>query len=234
MEYLYGELSRDYFVIVPEYNGHSAGTTFTTRQSEAREIAEYLRAHGAAEIGLLYGMSMGAEVGVELLSQLEKTDIHVQNAFFDGAPCIRLSKAYKALMYFKFKAMIKLCRDKSADDVLNMGLIKKIAGSDTEALRPMIEAMGQTAAFLTKESIKNETECCYTFDFPALSEQTQRRMHFFYAKEEKAYKTCFELVRRAYPAADYRVVSGYGHMTYSVKNKAEYLEMLRAVCGQGR
>lgn len=230
MAYLYDDLSRDYYIIVPEYNGHYAGTTFTTRQNEAKEAADYLRAQGLSEVRLLYGMSMGAEVGVELLNQLENSEIAVHNAFFDGAPCIRLSKAYKAFMYFKFKTMIKMCRDKSTDEVLNMGLLKKLMNGDTESVRPMVESIKQTAPFLTKESIKNEAECCYTFDFPVFTEETQKRMHFFYAKEEKAYKTCYELVHKAYPAAQYQVVSGYGHLTYSVKKKTEYLEMLRGLC----
>lgn len=230
MAYLYEELAKEYFVIVPEYNGHYAGTTFTTRQGEASEAAGYLLAQGISAVRLLYGMSMGAEVGIELLSQLAKQGVEVQNAFFDGAPCIRLSKVYKALMHFKFKTMIKLCRDKDVDAVLNMGMLKKVTGGDTESLRPMIEAMKQSAQVLTDESIYNETECCYTFDFPAIPDEIQKRMHFFYSKEEKAYKTCYEHVHTAYPQANYQIVSGYGHMTYSTTQTENYLAMLRKIC----
>lgn len=232
MAYLYEELARDHYVVVPEYNGHYAGTAFTTRQGEAREAAGYLLEQSIDEVRLLYGMSMGAEVGIELLSQLAKQGIKVQNAFFDGAPCIKLSQAYKAFMRFKFKTMIKICREKDIDAVLNMGMIKKLANGDAESLRPMLDAMKQTAQVLTNESIYNETECCYTFDFPAIPEGMQRRMYFFYGADEKAYKTCYDRVLRAYPNANYKVVSGYGHMTYSTKNTAEYLAMLRKICSE--
>lgn len=230
MAYLYEELKNDYYVIVPEYNGHYEGTTFTTRQGEAREVAGYLLAMGVQSVKLIYGMSMGAEVGIELLHQLLVQGIEVQNAFFDGAPCIKLSYAYKRLMYMKFKMMIGLCRDKSVDDVLDMGLIKTITNGDTESVRPMVASIKETAPYLTNESIKNECECCYTFDFPPIPAEMQKCMHFFYAAEEKAYKTCFRYVYTAYPKADYKVVSGYGHMTYSVKKKDEYLAMLRRLC----
>lgn len=54
-------------------------------------------------------------------------------------------------------------------------------------------------------------------------------MYFFYAKEEKAYKTCINGVKRAYPNANYEIVEGYGHLTYSVKNKEEYIKRIRKI-----
>lgn len=54
-------------------------------------------------------------------------------------------------------------------------------------------------------------------------------MYFFYAKEEKAYKTCINGVKRAYPNANYEIVEGYGHLTYSVKNKEEYVKRLKEI-----
>ena len=59
----------------------------------------------------------------------------------------------------------------------------------------------------------------------------QKRVHFFYARAEKAYKTCIKSVRKAYPHARYTVVDGCGHLSYSVKNTEKYLNMLRDACG---
>ena len=47
------------------------------------------------------------------------------------------------------------------------------------------------------------------------------------ADTKVAYKTCVKGVKKAYPYARYTVVDGFGHMTYSVKNTEEYLDMLR-------
>lgn len=63
-------------------------------------------------------------------------------------------------------------KKKDVDHILNMKLIKKIARGNTENLRPMIEPMALISQFLTKESIKNETECCYTFDFPSFDKES--------------------------------------------------------------
>ncbi len=51
---------------------------------------------------MIYGQSMGSEIGIELMKQLSLQGIIVEKAVFDGAPCITLSKAYKTFMFFKF------------------------------------------------------------------------------------------------------------------------------------
>jgi hypothetical protein len=232
MQYLYDIWKKEFYIIVPEYNGHYQGSTFSTRQNEAKEIVEYVKEHGITRIKMVYGQSMGAEVAIELIHQLLETGIAVDKGFFDGAPCIKLSKAYKAFMYFKFRTLINMLRDKNVDDVMNMKLIKQFTNGDTESLRPMMEPMMAVAPNLTDESIKNETECCYTFDFPRFDESFQRNLYFFYAKEEKAYRTCIKGVIKAYPLANYKVLSGYGHLTYSVRETKKYTKMIQKICRQ--
>ena len=83
--------------------------------------------------------------------------------------------------------------------------------------------------YLTKNSIKNEVECCYTFDFPKLDENMQKHTYFFYGEEEKAYKTCYKLVQKAYPKANYRVEKGHGHMTFSCEYTKEYVAWLQDI-----
>lgn len=139
LQYLYSRLQSDFYVCVVEYNGHYAGSTFTSRQNEAREVVQYLLKENLTEINMIYGQSMGAEIGIELMHQLLQKGIHVGRAFFDGAPCIRFSKPYKAFMNMKFRKLIHMIRDKSADDVLQWKFLKAFTNGDTEILRPLIE-----------------------------------------------------------------------------------------------
>ena len=55
-------------------------------------------------------------------------------------------------------------------------------------------------------------------------------MHFFYGGSEKAYRLCCDGVKKAYPKAQYTVVDGYGHLTYSIKETDAYIKLLRSVC----
>lgn len=230
LKYVYEKLEDTYRIILPEYNGHYENSTFTTRQTEAAEVIEYLRKNQIDHIRMIYGQSMGAEVGIELFRQLQEKHIAVDHCFLDGAPCIKLPGFAKKVMYLKFKKMIDTVREKDIDQILNLKLLKKLANGDTESLRPMIEDFSITSKVLTAESIKNETECCYTFDFPAFDEASQKKMYFFYGDAEKAYKTCYAGVKKAYPMAEYKIVDGYGHLTYSMKNTDDYVKMVRSVC----
>ncbi len=231
MELLYSRLWDDFYIIAPVYNGHYEDSgDFTTRQGEAAEIKRYLKTEGITAVKLIYGQSMGSEIGLELMRQLAADGLTAEHAFFDGAPCIKLSKPYKLLMYYKFRTMISVFRNKTIEEALDLKIIKKFSGGDPQALRPMIEPIIEVAPFLTNAGIKNEVECCYTFDFPEFDSNIQKNMHFFYDKEEKACKTCLEGVKKAYPDAEYRIVSGYGHLTYLCKHTDEYAGWIRNIC----
>lgn len=229
LDYLYSRM-KDYYIIVPTYNGHYKGSNdFTTRENEAKEIREYIHEIGIEQIHMIYGQSMGAEVGMELYRQLSNEGTTVHNLFFDGAPMIRLSTLYKAFMRFKFGTMIKIFRDKSVDEGMNMKFWKQFTGDKINSLKFMMESFGKVAPFISKNTLRNEVECCYTFDFPKVDVKMQKHTYFFYGKNEKAYKTCYKLVNKAYPYANYRVEKGHGHMTYSCEFTDEYVEWLRNI-----
>jgi pimeloyl-ACP methyl ester carboxylesterase len=231
LEYLYKDLAEEFYVVTFDYNGHyEGGGTFTTRQNEASEIRKYLMKKGIDSVRMVYGQSMGSEVGMELASQLIESGIKVGCCFFDGAPMITLSKPYKMFMYFKFRTMIRMMKDKSIDDVIQWKFLNKFTNGDTESVRPMLESLIKIAPVISDESIRNETECCYTFDFPEMTDEMQRNIYFMYAKDEKACKTCYRLVKKAYPQANIKVLDGYGHLTYSVKCQPEYVKLLKKIC----
>ena len=186
LEYIYSRMA-NYYIIVPTYNGHyKDAKDFTSRENEAREIREYLYRLGIERIHMIYGQSMGAEIGMELYRQLIDEGIKISNLFFDGAPMIRLSRAYKAFMRLKFSTMITMFRDKNIDEALNMKFLKKFTGNKINSLKPMIESLIMIAPYLSDNSLKNEVECCYTFDFPMLDCDMQKNTYFFYGEDEKA------------------------------------------------
>lgn len=229
LEYLSSRM-KEFFIVIPTYNGHYPGSKdFTTRENEAAEIKNYLCALGIGEIHMIYGQSMGSEVGMELYRQLLKEKIKVNHLVWDGAPMIKLSRPYKAFMRFKFGMMIKMFHDKSLDEAMNMKFLKQFAGNKINSLKPMIESLVSIAPFITKKTLRNEVECCYTFDFPALDVAMQKRTWFFYGEDEKAYQLCYQLVKKAYPHANYRIEKGHGHITYSCDHPDAYVAWLKRI-----
>lgn len=233
LEYLYSDLAQDYFVIVPEYNGHYEGSKdFTTRNKEASEIVSYLSSHNVSNICLIYGQSMGAEIGMELISQLLRHRINIESAFFDGGTFLKQPKLYKAIMTYRQKSMVSKMKNQSVDEVVNWRCVDQFKKDDTEIMRPIIEKMVQTAPIITEESIKNETEARYTFNFPPLPEEVQENIFFVFAEKERNFKSCFKHLIEAYPMANFKTLSGQGHLTYSVRKTDDYLEVIRAICSR--
>lgn len=227
MELVYRELEKDYYVIAPTYNGcHEDSKGFTSRKSEAEEICAFVKEKGIATVKMIYGQSMGCEVGLELAHQLVENGIAVECGFFDGAPCANLPKTVRRMMLCIFRCFIKSLRGKTLDEAMNIGLVKIMSFKDPEALRPMIESILMAAPYLTDQTVKNQVECCYTFNFPKFAQNVEKNLHFFYGGEEKAYKLCYKGTKNAYPNADFIIKDGYGHCTYVVKNKEKYIQLL--------
>lgn len=167
MDYLYSRLQHAYQIYTVTYNGHHEGSKpFTTRAQEAREILQKLKETGVSHIAMVYGQSMGAEVAAELIRQLPGAEITYGCAFFDGAPMIRLSTAYKAFMRMKFGLLLRFIRKGSIDRILNMGIVKSMTAGDGDCLRPTLKGMQPTARWIDKQSLRNVVEGCYTFDYP--------------------------------------------------------------------
>ena len=64
------------------------------------------------EVALVYGQSMGAEMGMELIAQLEQAGIPVNAAFFDGGPFLKFPKFVSKILGNKFKSIVGNIRGK--------------------------------------------------------------------------------------------------------------------------
>ena len=218
-------------ILAVDYNGQYAGSEkpFTSRRGEAEEIIRYLRKHAIASVALVYGQSMGGEMGMELIAQLKKDDIKVNAAFFDGGPFLRFPKIVSKLLGNKFKKIVGNLRGKTLEEALREPTIVKFSGGKPERYGNMLGPICQNAAYMSDETLEREADACVTFDFPAMDRDSQERLHFFYSKEESAWRFCHRKLRRAYPYAQYRLVSGYGHVGYPGEHLEEYCGWLSAL-----
>ena len=57
----------------------------------------------------------------------------------------------------------------------------------------------------------------------------QERMVFFYSEEESAWRFCRGRLKKAYPFAQIRLVSGYGHVGYPGEHLEAYCGWLSAL-----
>ena len=225
------QLETEFQILAVDYNGQYAGSDkpFTSRSGEAEEIIRYLREHNIPAVALVYGQSMGGEMGMELLSQLRKNGIPVNAAFFDGGPFLRFPKVISKLLGNKFKTIVGNLRGKTLEEALREPTIVKFSGGKPERYSNMIGPICRNAPYMSDETLEREADACVTFDFPAIDSDFQKKMYFFYSKEESAWRFCHRRLQKSYPHARYKLVSGYGHVGYPGEHLEEYCGWLSAL-----
>ena len=105
-----------------------------------------------------------------------------------------------------------------------------------EEQKPVIIMLGpicQNADYLSDETLEREADACVTFDYPAMDREFQKHLTFFYSKEESAWRFCHRKLQKAYPFANYKLVSGYGHVGYPGEHLAEYCGWLSVAARGG-
>ena len=225
------ELERAFFILAVDYNGQYAGSEepFTSRRGEAEEIVRFLRERDLSSVALVYGQSMGGEMGMELLSQLRNNGVAVGAAFFDGGPFLRFPKFVSKLLGNKFKTIVGNLRGKTLEEALREPTIVKFSGGKPERYSNMLGPICQNAAYMSDETLAREADACVTFDYPGLDRDFQKDLYFFYSREESAWRFCHRKLQRAYPYAHYELVSGYGHVGYPGEHLEEYCGWLSAL-----
>lgn len=224
-------LKTDFHILAVDYNGQYQGSEkpFTSRSGEAEEIVRYLQNHFLSSVALVYGQSMGGEIGMELLSQLKKNSIEVGAAFFDGGPFLRFPKTVSKLLGSKFKSIIGNLRGKTLEEALREPTIVKFSGGKPERYRSLLDPVCRSAIYMSDETLEREADACVTFDFPGIDRDFQKNLYFFYSVEESAWRFCHRKLQKAYPQAQYKLVSGYGHVGYPGEHPEEYCGWLSAL-----
>ena len=231
MANIIAQLETAFHILAVDYNGQYAESEkpFTSRSGEAEEIILYMQSHGIPSVALVYGQSMGGEMGMELIAQCRKNGIAVHAAFFDGGPFLRFPKIVSRLLGNKFKTIVGNLRGKTLEEALREPTIVKFSGGKPERYSNLLGPICQNAAFMSDETLEREADACVTFDYPTMDEEFQRHMYFFYSKEESAWRFCHRKLKKAYPHAQYKLVSGYGHVGYPGEHLTEYCGWLAAL-----
>ncbi len=130
------------------------GVANTSRSGETEEIIRYLREHNISAVALVYGQSMGGEMGMELLLQLMKNGISVNAAFFDGGPFLRFPKVISKLLENKFKTIVGNLRGKTLEEALREPTIVKFSGGKPERYSNMLGPICRNAAYMSDETLE--------------------------------------------------------------------------------
>jgi len=226
-------LADDFYVIAPTYDGHYEGSpAFDSREGQAAKILAYLKEEGIREVAVLQGLSMGSEVALDLLDQISRDgSVSVRRCFFDGGPYFRFPGWFRRIMYLKFRGFLNAGKKKGVEAMMDSRMVRWMMGDMTDCQESMMDVFGHIPVdVITDETIRNETEACYTFDFPTLSEELQKRCVFSWSSDEPAGKSSKKIKAR-YPHAVYRSPGALGHSGFMIRKPQKYAALLRRLAG---
>ena len=224
-------ISDKYYIILPTYDGHHEnGGIFTTRQEQANKIIDYLRKENIKKIELIQGVSMGAEVALTLASTIFRTtDIVVDRYLLDGGPFFKFPKWFRKIMQMKFKSMVHNAQYGTEEEIIerfsNNKMIQWMLRGDISPYKWYIKDMSLAAPHMTDESICNESDACYTFDFPEMPDEEQKKIYFTWSDNEPAVKSKKKLLNH-YPHAVYGSAGNLGHGGLMSREPDKYAELI--------
>ncbi len=225
-------LSDEYYVISPTLDGHGDdGSELVSAEAEAKKITAYLKENGIRTLALIQGSSMGAEVALAVLDECLRSGIDVGYCFFDGGPFFDFHPVKRFFMKLVFRRLVKAFEgdpDKAFDRLGGNMFVKFVAGDKIREYEPLLRSMAKERRTFTKKTVDGMVKTCYNCALPDLDCDVQRRMVFFFSKEEPARQSKPRL-KRAYPCAKYRDIRGYAHCLLQFKKPRRYARLLKSV-----
>lgn len=209
-------LEKDYFVIIPTYDGHNNDESiYPGKQEEAAKILSYLENQEIRELEFILGTSMGAIIALEVFL---RSRIKINKVFLDGGPFFQFPSFIKKMM---FQTFWKVCANikkgtvaKNSKYFEKMPAIKALKGEFLKVCKGM-----------KKMSVLNTTETCYNCIIPDLEEESQRKLIFLYGSKEPAF-LCLPRLRK-YKHSTFLVKKGYTHCEYLVTETKHYAALLK-------
>ena len=223
-------LKKDYYVIVPTLDGHYKGSRhFISKEREALKILRYLKKKNIREVALVQGVDLGAAVAMELA---RISDIPINHYFYDSGMFFKTRTQALEKMRKKAQRYVNMCygkdKGKAYVSVMNDNRVKLMISSNSAVNTKIITNFVDTARYVSPVTVRNITDTCFNCTMPDFDQVTQRRMVFFYAKNDVAKKSKKRL-KKLYPVADYRDLWGFEHAGFMYSNPEMYAAYLKNV-----
>jgi pimeloyl-ACP methyl ester carboxylesterase len=225
-------IADSYYVILPTYDGHHEnGGIFTTREEQAKKIIDYLAENNINQLALIQGVSMGAEVAFTVFSMLRENNIEVDHCLFDGGPFYHFHWPMRAFMRAKFRRFVHQAQSGTLDEITERfsknKMVKWMIHGDISPYKWFIEGLADSAPYMSDESVNNESDACYTFDFPDLTEEEQKKTLFIWSTNEPAFSS-FKKVKICYGNSRFASPGDLGHCGFMARKPNEYAELIRS------
>lgn len=195
--------SKDYYVVIPELDGHTQDKTseFISVEDEALKLYEYIRNNLDGKLYALCGLSMGGRIAAQLASM---PDITIDNLVLDGAPLQKMPKLLTGIMKKNYIAIIKKSVQRDP---------KTIESCKRDFLPDRyLDDFFKVADNITESSVNNIIDSVFSvFQFKKYSENMKILFMHGTKGNEAAAKRSAVSMKKVNPQTEIRCFNGYAH-----------------------
>lgn len=210
-----GLLRSDYHVVLPILDGHAGSDRpFTSIEDNAAGIIAFIDAHYGGSVLLIGGLSLGAQILLEMLSQ--RKDI-CKYAIVESAAVLP-SKVTDALIGPSIGSSYGLIRNR---------LFAKLQFRSLHMTPTLFEDYYRDTCAIRKSDMIAFLKANTAYSLkPAISE-TSASVHLFAgAKENRRILRSLDAIYNAVPGSRKTVIPGLQHGAFSINHPEEYVRMI--------
>lgn len=210
-------LQKDYFIVTPIIDGHGDdwNNTFISIKKSAEQVIDYIKDNCNGKVFAISGLSIGAQIVVEILSQ--ECDI-TENAIIESALVYPIKIATKLTI-----PMYNLC----------YGLIKKrwfakLQAKSLNVPKELFELYYTDSSRMTKESFINITKSNGEYSIsPTLCNTKTKTLILVGEKELSIMKKSAKLLHNTIKGSSLKIIEKGSHGEISLVHTDMYIELLQ-------
>lgn len=211
-------LQDDYHVILPILDGHAGSdSSFTTIEDNAAEIIDFIRSDLGGSVYLLGGLSLGAQVALEILSQ--QGDI-CEYAIIESAAVIP-SRVTHALIRPSIACSYGLIKQK---------WFARLQFRSLKIKNELYDDYYRDTCSITKEDMIAFLRANTSYTLKESLNKTNADVRIYYGEKEiRGIKQSAQRIKEMIPTASVSELSGMVHGEFSINHAADYVKTVRAV-----
>ena len=209
-------MGKEFRYIIPDLSAHGKASKeiYMSAENESEVLYQYLKNNHIEEVMLAFGASIG---GVILLRLLNRKDIKIQHAVFEGCSLWQNAGFLDFIVrnIFIYKHRKAIANRESA--------VKKITKMYGESAVIMADRFIQ----MDEQSIHHIFRDCAYVILPNLAKEEQKRCLFLYGSKDFDLRCARKILPKKYPYARLKIWEGQGHCTKITADSYAYCKMLK-------
>ncbi len=211
-------LEEDYHVILPVLDGHAGSDRpFTTIEDNAAEIISWMDGHCGGSVLLLGGLSLGAQIVLEMLSQ--KPDV-CRHALVESAAAIP-SGLTNALIGPAFGSSYALIRKKG---------FSRLQFRSLHIKEELFEDYYRDTCLIKKEDMISFMKANTSYSLKETLKDVCAKVHVFYgSREVRRIRQSARMIGEKIPGSTVRCLDGFRHGDFSLNHAVAYAGEIRNI-----